>query len=58
MTLTLILVRMRKWYREHQAIRQLGELDDRALKDLGISRCEIPGAVAGLPRARSSGDHH
>jgi len=49
-TLSSILSAVRLWYRAHQALRQLGELDDRALKDFGISRCEIPSAVAGLPR--------
>lgn len=50
MTVTIILARMRRWYRNHEAIRRLGELDDRALKDLGITRGEIPGAVRALPR--------
>jgi uncharacterized protein YjiS (DUF1127 family) len=50
MTIIVILSRMRRWFRNHQAIRRLGELDDRALKDLGITRGEIPGAVSGLPR--------
>jgi uncharacterized protein YjiS (DUF1127 family) len=45
---------MRRWYRTHEAIRRLGELDDRALKDLGITRGEIPSAVSGLPRERST----
>jgi uncharacterized protein YjiS (DUF1127 family) len=52
MTLTAILSRMMRWYRAHEAMRRLGELDDRGLNDLGISRCEIPTAVSGLPRER------
>jgi uncharacterized protein YjiS (DUF1127 family) len=54
MIATLMLSRMRRWYRTHEAIRRLGELDDRALKDLGITRGEIPSAVSGLPRERST----
>ena len=50
MTIIVSLSRMRRWLQNHQAIRRLGELDDRALKDLGITRGEIPGAVSGLPR--------
>jgi uncharacterized protein YjiS (DUF1127 family) len=30
------------------AITTLGELDDRALRDIGISRSQIEGAVQGL----------
>jgi len=50
-----ILAKISRWHKETQAIRQLGELDDRALADLGILRSQIPAAVAGLPRERMGG---
>jgi uncharacterized protein YjiS (DUF1127 family) len=34
------------WMRR-EAIKTLSELDDRALRDIGISRCHIEGAVTG-----------
>lgn len=45
-----ILAKISRWHKETKAIRQLRELDDRTLADLGISRSQIPAAVAGLPR--------
>ncbi len=50
MIISILLAKIRRWSRETQAIRQLGELDDRTLADLGIARSQIPAAVAGLPR--------
>jgi uncharacterized protein YjiS (DUF1127 family) len=32
------------------AIKELGELDDRALRDIGLSRCELEKAVAGFAK--------
>jgi uncharacterized protein YjiS (DUF1127 family) len=46
----LLLTRIRLWYQEHKAMRRLGDLDDRTLRDLGITRDQIPNAVAGLQR--------
>ncbi|WP_246799317.1 DUF1127 domain-containing protein [Bradyrhizobium sp. CCBAU 51753] len=34
------------WVRR-EAIKTLRELDDRALRDIGLSRCHIEGAVTG-----------
>jgi uncharacterized protein YjiS (DUF1127 family) len=56
MIISLLLAKMRRWHRDTNAIRQLGELDDRTLADLGISRSQIPAAVAGLPGERVSGE--
>ena len=38
----------RRAHREGVAIRQLGALDDHLLADIGLSRSQIPAAVAGL----------
>jgi uncharacterized protein YjiS (DUF1127 family) len=35
------------WHREHRATAELLSMSDRDLRDIGISRCEIPGAVRG-----------
>lgn len=40
-----------RWWRERRTAGALQELDDAALKDIGVHRCEIP-AVA---RARCAG---
>jgi uncharacterized protein YjiS (DUF1127 family) len=39
------------WYRR-AAIKSLGELDDRALRDIGLLRCHIEDAVRGEVRRR------
>lgn len=49
MTISLIFARIRGWCRIYEAVRHR-ELDDRALKDLGITRSDIPSAVSGLMR--------
>lgn len=41
-------------YRLHRASLELYGLDDRMLKDIGISRSEIMAVVAGAPISRSS----
>jgi uncharacterized protein YjiS (DUF1127 family) len=41
------------WHRR-AAIKSLGELDDRALRDIGLQRCQIDAAVRG--EARRMGD--
>jgi uncharacterized protein YjiS (DUF1127 family) len=42
---------LRRHVRERQAIRTLAEFDQRMLRDIGLSRSEIPDAVRlGLPR--------
>jgi uncharacterized protein YjiS (DUF1127 family) len=33
---------LRTWAHYRQGLRELGQLDDRALADIGISRSEIP----------------
>ena len=38
------------WRRMRRAERELLALDDRYLKDMGISRSDIPNAVRGLQR--------
>ncbi|HLG83053.1 MAG TPA: DUF1127 domain-containing protein [Bradyrhizobium sp.] len=39
------------WYRR-AAIKSLSELDDRALRDIGLQRCHIEAAVRGEVRRR------
>ena len=39
---------LRKWHRRQLAIRQLHALDDRILKDIGVSRAEIDSLVNDL----------
>jgi uncharacterized protein YjiS (DUF1127 family) len=39
------------WYRR-EAIKMLQELDDRALRDIGLQRCHIEAAVRGDIRPR------
>ncbi len=36
------------WIARRHAIKTLNELDDRALRDIGIERCRIDSAVRGL----------
>ena len=40
------------WYRS-AAIKSLAELDDRALRDIGLQRCQIESAVRGKMRRRA-----
>ena len=42
---------LRGWYLERRMASALVELDDAALKDIGIYRCEIPS----IARARCTG---
>lgn len=37
---------MLHWYRR-AAVKSLSELDDRALRDIGLQRCQIEAAVRG-----------
>jgi uncharacterized protein YjiS (DUF1127 family) len=39
------------WRLEQAAIAQLGALGDRELKDIGLRRCEIEGAVRREPKS-------
>ncbi|MGA7811114.1 DUF1127 domain-containing protein, partial [Bradyrhizobium sp.] len=41
LVLTVRLLRLRRAIQQRQAIRELRNLDDRALRDIGISRCDI-----------------
>jgi uncharacterized protein YjiS (DUF1127 family) len=43
---------MQHWYRR-AAIKSLSELDDRALRDIGLQRCHIEATVRGKVRRRS-----
>ena len=36
---------IRRWRAARQAARELEQLDDRTLSDMGVSRCEIPRLV-------------
>ncbi len=42
---------MLHWYRR-AAVKSLNELDDRALRDIGLQRCHIKDAVRGEVRLR------
>jgi uncharacterized protein YjiS (DUF1127 family) len=44
---------MLHWYRR-AAVKSLSELDDRALRDIGLQRCHIEQAVRGEVRRRLS----
>ena len=37
-----LIRRFRAWTRYRQSLRELAQLDDRELADIGISRSEIP----------------
>jgi uncharacterized protein YjiS (DUF1127 family) len=39
------------WRLEQATIAQLGTLSDRELKDMGLTRCEIGGAVRREPKS-------
>lgn len=41
--------------RTRRAVRRLEELDDRMLRDIGLSRSEIPVAVLGRPQRQHRG---
>jgi uncharacterized protein YjiS (DUF1127 family) len=41
MSFTNILVRLRRWSDVHETIRELNQLDDHELNDLGIGRWRI-----------------
>ena len=47
-----LLQGLRRRWRERRAAAALQELDDAALKDIGVHRCEVPGIIA---RARRAG---
>ena len=42
MSFSNILERMHRWYDVHETIRQLNQLGDHELNDLGIGRGRIP----------------
>jgi uncharacterized protein YjiS (DUF1127 family) len=37
-----LISRIRAWARYRQSLRELAQLDDRGLADIGVSRSEIP----------------
>jgi uncharacterized protein YjiS (DUF1127 family) len=41
MSITNILARLRRWSDVHETIRELNQLDDQELNDLGIGRWRI-----------------
>ncbi len=43
-----VFAKLKKNAAERRAIRELNALDDRALRDLGISRANIRAAVSGM----------
>lgn len=49
-----------RWYRRNEAYRQLSQLDDRMLSDIGVSRGDIPALVqnwdGGTPTEESAED--
>jgi uncharacterized protein YjiS (DUF1127 family) len=42
---TTVAAPLVRWYRRNQALRQLSQLDDRMLSDIGINRGDIPNVV-------------
>ncbi len=63
-TLHSVGERIGEWRRYQQAYRELAELDDRALADIGVTRSEIPfilshvsdpSRVRALPAANENG---
>ncbi|MBX6424664.1 MAG: DUF1127 domain-containing protein [Variibacter sp.] len=45
---------LRSWRRYNQSVRELSQLDDRALADIGLSRGEIPAAAWAAAEAAES----
>lgn len=41
MVITLIIAKVREWFRYRETVRELSRLTDRELADLGINRFEI-----------------
>jgi uncharacterized protein YjiS (DUF1127 family) len=46
MSFTNILARLRRWCDVHETIRELNQLDDHELDDLGIGRWRISSEIA------------
>jgi len=48
--------RYRRWRRKRTAIEELRRLSDHALKDIGLSRAEIPAVVEALTAQETASD--
>lgn len=42
MIVSYVLAKIRSWFRYHETVRELSQLSDRELSDVGLSRWEIP----------------
>ena len=51
------LARLRTWRDKRQALRDLAQLDDHLLADIGLSRAEIRPVVDGLVSAKAANDN-
>ena len=57
-TAPTILERMQRWWRRRATTRALARLDDRGLRDIGISRSEIAPLAERLAREEHAREMH